>query len=92
MTVPDPSARSAADAMLEPLLEGLSPEDAASVLAQLIHRATVRLHTLSRTQAAARKDQADWPRWAQLQNAARALVLHASTCRDLAARLASREP
>jgi len=43
-----------------------------------------------RAEAGARKDQPDWPLWAQLQNASRSLVLQASTCRDLAARLAGR--
>jgi hypothetical protein len=69
------------------LLDGLPPEDAARALAQLVNRAAARLHTLSRAEAAARKDQPSWPQWAQLQNAARALVLHASTARELAARL-----
>jgi len=81
-----------ADALLEALLAGLAPDEAASALAQLVNRASARLHTLSRAEATARKEQPDWPQWAQLQNAARALVLHASTCRDLAARLASRRP
>jgi hypothetical protein len=79
---------SEADAILGPLVEDLPPEEAARVLAQLAHRAAARLHTLSRGQAAARKDQADWAQWAQVQNAARALILQASTCRDLASRLA----
>jgi outer membrane biosynthesis protein TonB len=80
------------DALLEPLLAGLPPEEAAHALAQLINRASARLHALSRAEASARKEQPDWPQWAQLQNAARALVLQASTCRDLASRLASRRP
>jgi len=78
------------DAVLGPLVDGLAPEQAAQALAQLINRAAARLHTLARAEAAARKDQQDWPPWAQLQNAARALVLQASTCRDLATRLPSR--
>ena len=86
------NANTDADAILEPLLEGLAPEEAAHALALLINRAAARLHTLSRAEASARKEQPEWPQWAQLQNAARALVLHASTCRDLAARLASRRP
>ena len=65
---------------------------AALGLAMLINRAAARLHTHRRAEATARKEQADWPQWAQLQNAARALVLQASTCRDLASRLASRRP
>jgi hypothetical protein len=75
------------DAVLDALLLGLGPEAAARALAQVANRASARLHTLSRAEAAAHKDQPAWPQWAQLQNAARALVLQASTCRDLAARL-----
>ena len=78
------------ETVIAPLVEGLPPEEAAQVLAQLVNRAAARLHALSRGEASARKEQPDWPQWAQLQNAARALVLQASTCRDLAARLASR--
>jgi hypothetical protein len=79
-----------AEAVLAPLVDDLEPEAAAQVLAQVINRAAARLHSLSRAQAAARKEQPDWPQWAQLQNAARALILQASTCRDLAARLGGR--
>jgi hypothetical protein len=84
--VPEP------ERVLASLLEGLAPEEAARTLAQLVNRAAARLHTLSRAEAAARKDQPDWPQWAQLQNAARALVLQASTARELATRLPSRPP
>ena len=79
-----------ADAIITSLLDAASPgspEDSALTLAVLVNRAVARLHTLARTEAAARKEQPDWPTWAQLQNASRSLVLQASTCRDLAARL-----
>jgi len=79
-----------ADAVLTRLADGLSPEDAALALAVLANRTAGRLHTLSRAAAAERKDQPEWPAWAQLQNATRTMVLQASTCRDLAARLFSR--
>jgi len=75
------------DALINVLLEGLGPEASAQALATLVNRAVARLHGLSRTEATARKDQPDWPIWAQLQNASRSLVLQASTCRDLAGRL-----
>ena len=75
------------DSLIAALLEGLGPEDSANALAMLVNRAVARLHSLSRAEATARKDQSDWPVWAQLQNASRSLVLQASTCRDLAARL-----
>jgi hypothetical protein len=79
-----------ADALLGGLTDGLAPEEAGLALAVLVQRAVTRLHNLSRGEAGGRKDQPDWPAWAQLQNASRALVLQASTCRDLAAKLAGR--
>ena len=75
------------DNFIEELLRDVPAEAAAAALAGLANRVAARLHTLSRAQAAAHKDQPAWPAWAQLQNASRALVLHSSTCRDLAARL-----
>ena len=80
-------AQARADAQLAALTEGLDSEAAAQQLAVLLNRAATRLHNLARTEAAERKGQPSWPGWAQLQNAARALVLASSTCRDLAARL-----
>ncbi len=79
-----------ADALLTSLTAGRLPEDAALGLTVLLNRAATRLHTLSRAEASARKDQPTWPTWAQLQNASRTMLLQASTCRDLAARLAGR--
>src|SRR5437879_2194695 len=80
-----------ADAALGSLIDGLGPDEAALALAILANRAAARLHTLSRTAATERKAQPDWPAWAQLQNAARTMVLQASTCRDLAVRLIGRK-
>lgn len=85
-------ARGNADALLDGVVEGLPAEEAALALATLLNRAATRLHGLARTESTARKEQPDWPTWAQLQNASRSLVLHASTCRDLATRLARRSP
>ena len=79
-----------ADTLLTSLADGLGPADAALALAVLLNRAGTRLHNLARGEASAHKEQPEWPAWAQLQNASRTLVLHASTCRDLAARLAGR--
>jgi hypothetical protein len=79
-----------ADAYLAQLVEGLSPEEAALALAVLASRVATRLHNLARTESTARKGQPNWPSWAQLQNAGRNVVLQASTCRDLAARLTGR--
>ncbi len=81
-----------ADAVLGQLTDGLGPEEAALALAVVANRTAARLHTLSRHEAAERKEQPEWPAWAQLQNAARTMVLQASTCRDLAARLLGRKP
>jgi len=80
-----------ADEALGGLVGEQPAEEAALALAVLINRAVTRLHGLSRGEATARKEQPDWPLWAQLQNASRSLVLQASTCRDLAARLAGRK-
>jgi hypothetical protein len=80
-------AQAELDTFLATLIDGLAPEEAAQVLASVVSRAATRLHTFTRGQATARRGQSDWPAWAGLQNAARTLVLQASTCRDLAARL-----
>jgi hypothetical protein len=82
--------QSEADAVLQSFTEGLDATEAALALAVLANRTVARLHAGSRAGAAAHKDQPDWPVWAQLQNASRSLVLQASTCRDLALRLAGR--
>jgi len=79
-----------ADKALDELVANRGPEETALALAVLVNRAVTRLHNLSRAEAAARKEQPDWPVWAQLQNASRSLVLQASTCRDLASRLIGR--
>jgi len=81
-----------ADALLTRLADGLGPAEAALALAILSNRTAARLHNLSRHESAARKEQPDWPAWAQLQNATRTMVLQASTCRDLAARLTAPKP
>jgi hypothetical protein len=80
------------DNLIDALIDGLEPEAAAVALAGLVNRAAGRLHALSRAAASAHKEQPEWPAWAQLQNASRALVLQSSTCRDLAARLPGEPP
>jgi hypothetical protein len=77
------------DDLLNAALEGQEPGAAAVTLAGLVNRAAARLHTLARAQATAQRETPEWPAWAQLQNASRSLVLQASTCRDLAAKLPS---
>ena len=91
MSLGERDLQAEADLALGQLADGLSPEEAALALAILANRTAVRLHSLSRTAAAEHKDQPGWPPWAQLQNAARTMVLQASTCRDLATRLLGRQ-
>jgi hypothetical protein len=79
-----------ADQHLEQLTAGLSADEKSLALSVLLNRVATRLHNLARGESAERKGAADWPSWAQLQNASRTIVLQASTCRDLAARLAGR--
>ena len=79
--------QSRADALIAGLVDVHDPERSAAALAVLINRAATRLHAIARAESASRKEQPDWPLWAQLQNASRSLVLQASTCRDLALRL-----
>ena len=62
----------------------------ALALSVLANRVATRLHNLARAESAATKGAAEWPSWAALQNATRNLVLQASTCRDLAAKLSGR--
>ena len=92
MSQADRDLPAVADAALTQLTVGLGPAEAAFALAVLANRAAARLHTLSRTEALTRKAQPDWPAWAQLQNATRTMVIQASTCRDLAARLGAPQP
>lgn len=79
-----------ADTHLAHLVEGLATDEAALALAVLASRVATRLHNVARAESTARKGEPEWPAWAQLQNASRTLVLQASTCRDLAARLTGR--
>ena len=83
-------AQAEVDTFLATLLDGLAPEEAARALTTVASRTATRLHTFTRGEATARRGQSDWPAWAGLQNASRTLVLQASTCRDLAARLAGK--
>lgn len=79
-----------ADAALATATDGLSPDEAVLAVAVALNRAATRLHNLARAEAAATKGTPVWPSWAALQNASRGAVLAASTCRDLAAKIAGR--
>ena len=80
--------QAAAEAAVAQLTADLAPEEAALVLALVLRRSATQLHMLSRQRATAVRGEPAWPSWAALQNAARSAVLQASTCRDLAAKLA----
>ena len=62
----------------------MPPEEAAPLMAAVVHRAAANLHGLSNRQAKHRKGQPDWVKWARLANAARAAVLQTSACRNAA--------
>lgn len=79
-----------ADAHLDDALKDLEPAEAALFLAVLGNRVGTRLHNLARSSSGSTKGTDVWASWAALQNAARNLVLQASTCRDLAGRVAGR--
>lgn len=85
-----PDLQGQADQLLDGLVMALDQEESALALAVVANRAATRLHNLARSGAAERKDTAAWPVWAKLQNAARSLVLQASTARDMAAAVAGR--
>jgi len=87
---PAGDAQTRADALLRAQTAGLAPEAASYELAVLVNRAANELHKLARQEASSRRGAPDWGTWAALQNAARTLVLQASTCRDQAARLSGR--
>jgi hypothetical protein len=79
-----------ADRLLDGVAADVDPAERAIALTVLANRLATRLHNLGRDQAAATKGEPEWPNWASLQNAARKLVLEASSARDVAARLAGR--
>ncbi|MCC7106129.1 MAG: hypothetical protein IT307_13380 [Chloroflexi bacterium] len=81
----------AVDRAIRELMADRQPAEAAYVAAVVLNRAAAELHRLARAEAATRKGQADWGRWAGLQNAARNVVLLASTCRDSAAAILGRK-
>src|SRR5690349_3091997 len=81
-------AQAAADRLIRELAAGLDPEQAAYVVAVLASRSSAELHRLAKAQMTATKGEPAWGSWASLQNAARRLVLDATSARDGAAKLA----
>ena len=85
----DPSkAQAQADRLIRELQQGLDAEQSVYVVAVLASRAAAELHRLAKSQATVTKGEAAWGGWASLQNAARRLVLDATSARDGAAKLA----
>jgi hypothetical protein len=82
------AGRTGPDDWLPRLVEGQSSEAAALALANLSSRVVTELYKLARTEAQARRGQADWGRWAKLANAARNTALQSASCRDVAREIA----
>lgn len=72
------------EAAIKETLENPRSAEAALRLAAIANRATTALHQLARKEAAARKGQPDWGRWASLTNVSRDAVLRTATCRQTA--------
>jgi len=83
-------AQAVADRLIRDLETGLAPEQAVYVVAVLANRSAAELHRLAKAQATATKGEPAWGTWASLQNAARRLVLDATSAREAAAKLAGR--
>jgi len=90
VTAPAPDVQARVDALLRGQTDGLSPREAAYLLAVAANRAAGELHRLARQESTALRGTDEWGDWAALQNASRSVVLQSSTCRDLAARLSGR--
>jgi hypothetical protein len=84
-------AQARVDGLIRDLQQGLDAEDAVYMVALLANRSAAELHRLAKAQATATKGGPAWGSWASLQNAARRLVLDATSARDGAAKLAGRQ-
>jgi len=84
-------AQARVDAVIRELQQGLDAEQAVYMVAVLANRSAAELHRLAKAQATATKGAPTWGSWASLQNAARRLVLDATSARDGAAKLAGRQ-
>jgi hypothetical protein len=84
-------AQARVDVLIRELQQGLDEEQAVYMVALLANRSAAELHRLAKAQATATKGEPAWGSWASLQNAARRLVLDATSARDGAAKLAGRQ-
>ena len=85
-----PDAQARVDGLIRELQQGLDADQAVYMVALLANRAAAELHRLAKAEATATKGELAWGNWASLQNAARRLVLDATSARDGAAKLAGR--
>jgi hypothetical protein len=83
-------AQTQVDRLIRGLQDGLDPDQATYMVALLANRSAAELHRLAKAQATATKGAPAWGSWASLQNAARRLVLDATSAREGAAKLAGR--
>ena len=84
-------AQARVDALIRDLQQGLDPDQAVYMVAVLANRSAAELHRLANSQAKATKGEPSWGSWASLQNAARRLVLDATSAREGAAKLVGRQ-
>ena len=84
-------AQARVDTLIRELQHGLDVDQAVYMIAVLANRSSAELHRLAKAQATATKGEPAWGSWASLQNAARRLVLDATSARDGAAKLAGRQ-
>jgi len=84
-------AQARVDTLIRALQRDLDVDQAVYVVAVLANRSAAELHRLAKAQATAAKGEPAWGSWASLQNAARRLVLDATSARDGAAKLAGRQ-
>ncbi|MFN8635940.1 MAG: hypothetical protein U0893_18995 [Chloroflexota bacterium] len=84
-------AQATVDRLIRDLTRGLDSEQAVYLVSVLANRSAAELHRLAKVQATATKGEPAWGSWASLQNAARRLVLDATSARDGAAKLAGRQ-
>jgi hypothetical protein len=84
-------AQAQVDRLIRQLQEGLDVDQAIYMVALLANRAAAELHRQAKSKATATKGEPSWGTWASLQNAARRLVLDATSAREGAAKLAGRQ-
>ena len=76
------------EAAIKTALANSNRAEATLVLASIANRAAAALHQVARSEAAARKGQPDWGRWAALSNVSRDAVLRTAAGRQTATQLA----